>query len=307
MPRLDASRTTRMLPSVLGSLVAVAAITATCLGDEPAGNRRPQPAASRSGTTPKKLPLGLQVIRPADSSRKTRAVAIAELPVDRLSDDVREHVEELVKTAAVFRRLPTIRFEILPATYEYFRTNPEIAVAIWRVMEISELKLERTEPDRLEARSPDGSTGRLGILVSEPGRTLAVAEGRYTGPLLLAPIRGVGLLHIRGRFERDRSGRMFVTHTADLFVRFPSTSMQTVARIISPFTNLIADRNFQDISLFMRLMSLTMSTRPGWIEQLVERLEDIPVGRRLALLKVAAREHVAELKRRDRAPEVSRP
>ena len=83
----------------------------------------------------------------------------------------------------------------------------------------------------------------------------------------------------------------------DLFVTFPSQTVDTVARLISPVSHLIADRNFRELTLFVRFMHVAMERQPGWVERTVQRVEGIDRKQREELLNVSARVFVDGRKR----------
>ncbi|GIT30470.1 MAG: hypothetical protein Ct9H300mP1_25160 [Planctomycetaceae bacterium] len=59
-----------------------------------------------------------------------------------------------------------------------------------------------------------------------------------------------------------------MTHQAALFLAFPQQSVRNVAKLISPVTNMIADRNFRDISLFLRMMQVASCSDLGGSREL---------------------------------------
>ena len=90
-----------------------------------------------------------------------------------------------------------------------------------------------------------------------------------------------------------------MSHQAAVFLTFPQQSVRNVARIVSPVTNMIADRNFKDISLFLRMMHVAAIERPGWIEMIAGRLEGLTRPQRDEFLKSAARALVANRRLRE--------
>ncbi|MBW3543320.1 MAG: hypothetical protein KY476_23955, partial [Planctomycetes bacterium] len=235
-------------------------------------------------------------VEKASSSRKLRAVAAAELPLAQLADAERRRAEALVAEAALFRQLPTVTFRTRPEVLRFFLEQPDVAVAVWKAMEISEFRLERTAADRFEARDEDGSTGTIEVLSKREGELLAICNGIYRGPLLPASIEARALFHLTTEFVQGEDGATTACCRLRLFVAFPSTTVETAARIISPVTNLIVDRNFGDIALWMHLMTEAMEERPGWVEHLTRALEDLAPERRTELRALSARVYRAARK-----------
>ena len=258
--------------------------------DEPTQSR---PTTTRHGS------LEVTEIVAATSSDDARQSVVARIPLDQLQDHHRAQVEDLLGGHTLFRCLPAIRIELEPATYEYYRRNPSMAVAVWKVLGISKLQLNTTAaPELYTVKSPDGSDGTIEILLRTDELLIVRGAGTWHSGLLPTPIRSEGLVVLRHRFEQDTEGRRYVSHQAALFLTFPSKSVRSAARLVAPVTNMIADRNFQDISLFLRMMQVASVERPGWVEMLAGRLEGRTRAERDEFLKSAARAVVADRRRR---------
>ncbi len=254
---------------------------------------RSRPTTTRHGS------LDVTEIVAATSSDDARRSVAARIPLDQLQDHHRAQVEDLLAGRTLFRCLPAIRIELEPATYEYYRRNPSMAVAVWKVLGISKLQLNTTAaPDLYTVKSPDGSDGTIEILLRTDDLLIVRGTGTWHSGLLPTPIRSEGLVVLRHRFEQDTEGRRYVSHQAALFLTFPNKSVRSAARVVAPVTNMIADRNFQDISLFLRMMQVASVERPGWVEMLAGRLEGRTRAERDEFLKSAARAVVAERRRR---------
>jgi hypothetical protein len=152
-------------------------------------------------------------------------------------------------------------------------------------------------PNQYEAEAGDGTVGTLEVLHRGEGQYLVHCDGVFKSPLLIKPIKARALVHLRSGYFRDEAGKEHITHHADLFVSFPSQTVDTAAKIVSPVSNMIADRNFQEISMFVHMMSVAMSRQPGWVESISKKLDGILEVRRSQLLKVTARVYVAARKR----------
>lgn len=240
----------------------------------------------------------VEITEEGTSAAAARKTALAELPIRHLAGKQRQLANEVLKDLSLFRRLPTVRFESDPDVYLFFATHPDVAVSIWRAMDISKFQMWQTGPDSYEADAGDGSLGVVEVLHRGRESNLIYCKGIYKSPLLIKPIEATTLIHLQTRYSRDARGRTFVTHHADLFVTLPSYTVETAARLISPVSNLIADRNFREISLFVQMMSLAMENQPGWVEQLTDRLEGVLPRRKPQLLKLTGHVYAANRKRK---------
>ena len=66
---------------------------------------------------------------------------------------------------------------------------------------------------------------------------------------------------------------------------------------MAPISNKITDKNFEEITLFVRMMQLAMSQQPGWVEQMASKMDGILAGRADALLEVTAQCYIDEKRR----------
>ena len=232
-----------------------------------------------------RLPFELDAKGTSESS--ARKAAIAALPVDQLSAENRQKVHTLVKSVSFYRRLPKVTFTVEPEVYNYFLAHPDVAVSIWRAMKISKLKMWQTGRFDYEADTGDGSVGALEVLHMGGEKNLVTCDGLYKSQLFTKPIEAKSLLFLQTNFEKQADGTVLVTHRADLFVSFPSMTIDVVARIFSPLTVKMTDRTFTEISLFLKMMSMAMSRRPDWVEHITEKMEGVADVRKEQILELS--------------------
>lgn len=236
------------------------------------------------------------------SSTEAKRAAIAELPLDKLKPADRRRVKAVIDSVGMFRRLPTVVFSSDPEAYEYFVRHPDVVASIWRAMRISKLQMWQTGRFEYEGDAHDGTIGTLDVVHQSPNQNLVICKGEFKSPLIPKPIKATSVILLRTNYFKEPNGVIYVTHSADLFVSFPSQTVDSIAKILAPWSGRIADRTFGEISLFLRMMSMAMGKRPGWVEQIVGKLEGVPKLRREQLLKLTAQVYTAELKRQGKLP-----
>jgi hypothetical protein len=201
----------------------------------------------------------------------------------------------------LFRRLPTLEMDVDADVYRYLLSHPDVAVSTWRAMDISKFQLNLTGPGAYHADAGDGSVGTVELWRATPDETVIYCDGAFKSPLLTKPIFARSIMRLKMRFFEDAEGTPKVEHFGDVFVEFPSQTVETVARVISPVSHMIADRNFRQLTLYVHLMSQAMSRQPGWVRTIARRM-DSPEEQRTEFLTVAATAHAASERRRDAAP-----
>ena len=264
-------------------------------------DERIQPAANEQAP-----PVEAHVQSKGTSSDKVKKTALAELPLDKLTPEKQARVQTLLNEVGYFRRLPTTVFAAEPEVYQFFIRYPDVAVSIWRVMGISEMKMWQTGPNEYEGDSADGSSGIIDVLYRSAEENLLICEGQYQSPLLKKPIKARSLVLLKSSFFKESDGTIYVTHRADMYVAFPSQTVETVAKVLSPLTGSMADRTFTEMSLFLRMMSLAMTRRPNWVDQIAGQMEGVPEVRRQQLRQVTVQVHNTERKRQGLPPMVSK-
>jgi hypothetical protein len=232
-----------------------------------------------------------RVLEKGTSSSEDRARAVRELPLGELSPADRQRVDELLGSIALFRKLPTIGVEVDHRLYQFFVTHPDVAVGIWRAMQISEFEMTETRPRVYDAAIGDGTEGEVEVIYSTPREQLVFCTGRFKPGPLIAPITGRTLLYLRTEFVRSPDGRTAVKHRIDMFVAFPSTTVETAAKVLSPVSYGIIDRNFHEVSLFLHMMTLLSTQRPAAVDEIAARLDGVSAEKREALKTLAADVH----------------
>ncbi|MGE5193681.1 MAG: hypothetical protein ACM3U2_14390 [Deltaproteobacteria bacterium] len=231
------------------------------------------------------------------SSATARKAAIAELPLEQLTPENRHKVSSLLKSVSFYRRLPKGTFPVEPDVYNYFMAHPDTAVSIWRAMKISKLQMWQTGRNDYEADTGDGSVGTLEVLHAGTDKSLVACDGTYKSPAFTRPIEAKSLLLLETSFSRDAEGTVYVTHRADLFVSFPSQTIDVVSKIFSPLAVSMTDRTFVEVSLFLKMMSLAMTRRPDWVEQITEKMDGVADIRKDQVLELSDQVHAAARKR----------
>ncbi len=228
------------------------------------------------------------LVQAGDSSRRTRAEGIAQLPLAQLDPAHHRSVQVILDNLSLFRRLPTVSFAADRRTYDYFLQHPDVAVSIWRAMEISQVQLTQSGPVTYQTDTRDGTVGTVEVLLRTPESVLILCHGQLQGPGMPRPIQARALMHLQPKTV----SATHIQHHCDLFVSFPSQTVEALAKVVSPMSFRIADKNFEEISLFVSLMSNAMRRQPGWMEQISVRLEGVPPERGHELRTVTANVYV---------------
>jgi hypothetical protein len=256
----------------------------------------PTAPATSPGPAEPQLPtaadVAVDVLHAGTSARSVREQAKTAVPVAKLSADHQRLAMSVLNDISLFRRLPTVKAKLDPRVYQYFLDSPDAAVSIWRVLGISKLELKQKSPGVFEADTGDGSSGTVSLLLRTPTTCVVFCDGLFKSPVLTKPIKARALVALNATIEPQADGMTSITHTADMFVTFPSLAVETIAKMVSPLSYKYADRNIEEITSFLRMMDVSMSRQPGWIEQIAQLMDGISDERNRQLLQVTAAVYV---------------
>ncbi|HCS50556.1 hypothetical protein [Rubinisphaera sp.] len=235
-----------------------------------------------------------RTIRGGDSDRNLKEQAVNRLNNVRLTSSGRASANKMIEEMSLYRRLPEIRFEIDPETYDYFIGNPDFVVGLWQSMGISAINLKESAKYQYDMNNVDGTKCKIYYIKRSQNTNIVFCQGEFQSPFLKTPITANGLVCINAQFEKQPDGTTFVRHSADVFVSFPNVAIEAAARLISPVSNYIADRNFQEISLFMHSMHLSMTRQPRWVQDVAGKLNGVMPDRVAELNRITLKVYEAE-------------
>jgi len=100
------------------------------------------PLQAGSPGSPDDLLERVQITEKGSSGKSERNEATQQLPWKHMTADKQQVVRNIVNSSDLFRRMPTRTFEVNPAVYRYFTVHPDVAVSIWRALQVSKYRLE---------------------------------------------------------------------------------------------------------------------------------------------------------------------
>jgi hypothetical protein len=201
----------------------------------------------------------------------------------------RQRAKKIMDDCSQYRRLPSLQYSIDEPMYRYLLQHPDVAVSTWRVMGISRFEMWQTGPLEYEAKAVDGSEGIADILYQDANQMVFVCEGTYHNVLLPKPLEASALIWFRASYTPAADGTHTVSQKADVFVKFPSSAFSAVAKMLTPVTNGMMDRNLFEVSLYSSMMSRAVRDEPEWVIQVADQMEGVLPQRRGELIEVAQR------------------
>jgi hypothetical protein len=230
---------------------------------------------------------GYKILAPGDSSSAAQRRASESLPVNRMKGPARNRAVSAVRQCNQFRHLPELQYSADPAMYRYLIQHPDVAVSTWRVMGISKFEMWQTGRERYEAKAVDGSEGVTDVLYRDHQQCVFICNGSYQNPLLPKSLDAGALVWIRWNFQPMSDGTYQVTQKADAFIVFESQGLSTFAKVLTPVTNTMMDRNLFEVSLYAGLMSRAVRDEPEWVIDVAQQLDGVLPQRRTEMMNIA--------------------
>ena len=279
------------LPRMYGWVAAVAAGAGSFVtGTEiPSWAEEPNRTLASAPLTRPAIDKIVKTIHRGTSSNDSKLQAISELPLDKLTDAERDEVHSLLDSLSLYRQLSTVSVRTEPEVQQYFLKHPDLAVSFWRSMEISKFHLVETAPGKYVCDDDAGTQGTASVLYQDDSQSLALCEGTVKSPLFPGIIHASALLHLQHDFVKGEDGNTWCRDRVRMFVSIPSQAIQTAAQVFSPLTNMILDRNLQEVAVFLAVMDGAMARQPGWIEKFSLGVENMTPADRDELLDVTAK------------------
>lgn len=254
-----------------------------------------------------------EVIAPADTGTNAQQQAAAAIPFDKLSDTARAKLSSVVSRPSIYRRLPA---EVIACDRDMYLTlvrNPEIIVGIWRLMDITDVDMQRTGPFTFKCDDKAGTTSQIELIYGTAETHIFYADTLYEGSLFARPVKGRVVLLLRSEYVNGEDGRPQVKSVMDAFITIDHVAANLVARTLAPLVGRTADHNFSESFRFVGRVSDTAEENAPGMREMAKRLENVDkeVQQKLADVstvvarRAAARRELAAL-RTDGMPIVDR-
>ena len=221
---------------------------------------------------PKKL-LGLPSM--SNSTTQQRKQVLNSLPMNRLTPQARARINSIAKKPTIYRRLPTQAINCDRDMFLFMTRKPEALVAIWDLMEITQVKTRRTGPYQLEADDGAGTKCVVDLIYGDNNLHIFVADGSYSGKMTKGTIRGSGVFVLRSSYTRSSTGGTTVTGALDCFVHFDNLGADLVARTLSGMIGRSADNNFIETARFIGQVSQASAKNPAAMKDVARRLPQV--------------------------------
>lgn len=210
------------------------------------------------------------------SSKNLRNQTVRGLPLDELTPQTRDRINEVVNKPSIYRRLPVTSVSADPDHFRFLIRYPEVVVKIWQLMGVTQMKTKRTGPYTISSDDGAGTTSSIELVYGTDNLHIFYGTGAYEGPILKRKLHGSCVLVLRSENQTGLDRKSTQTSQLDVFLKVENATAGLIAKTIQPIVGTTADHNFvESLKFIQRLNETTEKNGPG-VAQMSERLDVDP-------------------------------
>lgn len=208
-----------------------------------------------------------------------------------MTADDRRIIDHFSQSTTLYRRLPAETVRCEAALLEFVLTKPETLVDVWRVLGISRVSLDPTDPGHWRLADGYGTEGTVRLMHHEsgPDGSLVIfhGSGGYAGPLAPKRLTGSCLVVVRCQ-PVDVDGRSAQRMEVEAFLDVDGLGLEIVTRTLQPLIVRSVAANVHEICLFVNQFTAAASRNPAGMAVLVEQLPRTGAADRRMLCALAS-------------------
>jgi hypothetical protein len=193
-----------------------------------------------------------------------RRLTAAQIPTERLDDDLRARVDSVLKNGQLYTRGPTECFPCQPAVYRWLLDHPHWGLHAWRALGATRLRLEQQPDGSFIGSDAQGSELRWRTIVREPGRRAWYAEGSgRLAPLLpVVSVRAVVLLKFQEVQGED--GRFGIRQRTEIIALYDGKAAELASKLLGISAETAGKKASEQLGLFFSGMAWYLTEHPEW-------------------------------------------
>lgn len=224
----------------------------------------------------------------AATDRQTQQEAIRSIPFNELTPETRARIERVVGSPSLYRRMPVEQIDCDPDLYLFLVRYPEVIVNIWKLMEVTNVTVQRTGPFSVKTFDGANTNSKIELVYGTRDTHVIYGEGVYEGPLFRRKVTGRCVLLLRSGYGRGQDGRSKISNQLDMFIQIDNVGAEFVAKTLHPMVGRTADLNFSESAGFVERLSEAAETNADAVRRLSDRLKDVEPTIREQFARLAA-------------------
>lgn len=224
----------------------------------------------------------------AATDRQSREEAVRSIPFNDLNNETRAKLLRVVSNPSIYRRMPVERVDCDPDLFLFLVRYPEVVVNIWRLMEITNVSVQRTGPFTVKTFDGSGTYGHIELVYGTRDTHIIYAEGYYEGPMFKRKITGSCVMILKSGYSKNEQGRTQISNRMDMFIQIDNLGAEIIAKTLHPVVGRTADLNFAESAGFVARLSAAAETNTQALQRLSDRLRDVDPAVRQQFSRLAA-------------------
>jgi hypothetical protein len=194
----------------------------------------------------------------------------ANLPLDKLTPEVREHVTTVVDHPAVYTHGPMNEILCDTATYFWLLDHPDRATQAWCRLGAKCVDIEDCGNDCFSCSDPGGNDVRWTTVYRSPEMRIWYAEGSIKVGSLLKPVTGQAVLVVRHVEGTDAKGRNVIRQQTDMMVHADSKTANLATKVLGAAMPQLAEQYVVHQGKFFSLLATYLYVHPDKAAKLLE-------------------------------------
>ena len=223
------------------------------------------------------------------SDRDSRYDAITRIPVREMTREAVQKLTPVLEHPTIFRRMPRQQIECDAELFRFLVRYPEVLVNLWDLMGVTQVSVDRTAPYVFQGNDGAGTDYVGELIYGNDQIHVYYGTGTYDGPLVAKKLSGRSVCVIHGQPVRTSANGTVVDGYMDVFIKVDNLGADLLTRAISPFVVKTADYNFIESSKFVGQLADIAAKNPLAIDDISNRMTNIPSEVRQAFVDVAYR------------------
>ena len=211
----------------------------------------------------------------ADTSMTSRKAVIQGIPFQQLNAASQQKVRFVLENTTMYRRLP---IQVVPCEedlYIFISKHPDIVTNIWKIMDISKIRVQEIGQDRFYLEDGAGTRGTIECIYRSDRYLLLYVLGTYEGVPFPNRVKGSGVIVLQQLPTIGTGGQRQLAIRLDAFMQIENAGVDLLARTFKPLVGQVADHNFNQTMAFMGVLSRTVCYNGEGVNKLSERLNDV--------------------------------
>lgn len=206
------------------------------------------------------------------SSRSDRRNAVAAIPFQDLNESAQAKLKSVIGNPSFYRRLPVTQIDADPEHVRFLIRHPDVVVAIWRLMGVTQLQAERTGPFNIKTDDGAGTVSQMELIYGNDDLHVYYGSGSYAGNLLKRRLTGKFVVVTRTASQPNADGTFRLAGQLDVFLKVDNATAAFITRTVQPIVGSTADYNFVESMKFIERLNQTARSNASGFKGMNERL-----------------------------------